>query len=270
MFNNKVFKYRTFNEFSITELNNRTWWFSTAKSFNDPFEFKFVENIIVPKNRKDLIEWLTHDDINQSEIDYLESASISELLDGVNNLVKHTKDEHNSILSDKENTRICCLSQECKDPLMWSHYTDGMKGFVVIYNQFKTQSGEFLPCIPVCYVNEPPIITFETIKLENSHGGFELNRKLIATKHNRWSYEKEVRFIVCPRHGDKMLSRVKLRDGGIFDLPEDAIFGVIVGEYMTKDHFKVIETICKSNNYKMYKASMNSSKYEIDIAETGS
>jgi len=270
LFVDKIFKYRTFNEFSITELNNRTWWFSPANNFNDPFEFKFVEDICIPNNRDALIEWLMHDNASQSEINYLQTASINELLQGVHKLVQSTKESHNLVLADRVKTRICCLSQEYKDPLMWSHYTNGMKGFVVIYNQFKTQNDEFIPSIPVDYVSEPPSITFESMKLGNSQDGLELNRRLIATKHNRWSYEKEIRFIACPQHGHEMLSRIKLRDGGILDLPEDSIFGVIVGEYMPIDHFKVIETICTANNYKIFKAKTNSAKYEIDICEIGS
>jgi hypothetical protein len=270
LFVDKVFKYRTFNEFSIAELNNRTWWFSPVKDFNDPFEFKFVEDISIPNNREALVEWLMHDKASQSEIDYLKQAPTDELIDGVNKLVQSTKENHNVVLADRENTRICCLSQEFQDPLMWSHYTNGMKGFVVIYNQFKTKSGEFLPSIPVDYVEEPPIINFESMKLSNSQDGLELNRKLIATKHSRWSYEKEIRFIACPQHGYEMLSRIKLRNGGILDLPNDAIYGVIVGEYMPTEHFKVIETICEANSYRIFKAKTNSDKYEIDVCEMGS
>lgn len=267
MFRNKVFKYRTFNEYSISELNNKTWWFACAKDFNDPFEFRFTENIVIPEDRESLEKWLLHSDSSSDEITYINQAPTADLLEHAQKLVKSSLENHNAILSDRSKTRICCLSQECSDPLMWSHYTNGMKGFVVIYNQFKTTNDEYLPAIPVDYDAEPPVITFEDLKLSNANDGLKLNTKLIATKHNRWEYEKELRFISCEGHEHEMLSRIKLRNGGVLDLPEDAIYGVIVGENMPNDHFRVIETICNANDYKIFKAKTKLDKYEVDIFE---
>nr|WP_275690398.1 DUF2971 domain-containing protein [Photobacterium alginatilyticum] len=150
---------------------------------------------------------------------------------------------------------------------MWSHYTDGMKGFVIVYNQFKTLDDDYLPMLPVKYVRTPPTITLDDLKLDSRDEGFLLNQKLIASKHDRWAYENEVRFISCPESGHEMLSRIKLRNGGILDLPDNSIHGVIVGEKMPASNLKLLQTICTHNQYKMYKASISSGEYQVEISE---
>jgi hypothetical protein len=265
LFNKNIFKYRTFNEYSLSELNNKTLWFSAVKDFNDPFEFKFIEDIRIPHKREVIVDWLFQSDMTQKEIHYLKTAPTSELIEGVSALVEHQREKHIRTLADRKNTRVCCLSAEYKDPLMWSHYTDGMRGFVIIYNEFMTVDNQTIPYLPVRYTDAPPVITLESIKADTFERAFDLNVSLIATKHNRWSYEKEIRLITCPNHEIQSLSTAKLTRGGILELPQDSIFGVIVGEYMDDSHFKLIETICNSKNYKMFKANTNKSSYDITI-----
>ncbi|WP_318464085.1 DUF2971 domain-containing protein [Photobacterium leiognathi] len=257
MFEKKLFKFRCFSEYSISDLNNKTMWFSCANDFNDPFEFQYKLDISIPTEREAVESWLTSKDASPEEVAYVKQAPLEDLIDSAKKLTESTVKNHIAPLSDRFSTRIICLSQGCTDPLMWSHYTDGMKGFVIVYNQFKTLDDNFLPMLPVKYVPAPPTITLDDLKLDSREEAFLLNQKMIGSKHERWAYENEVRFISCPESGHEMLSRIKLRNGGVLDLPENAIHGVIVGEKMPASNLKLLQTICTHNKYKMYKASIS-------------
>ncbi|MBB1315930.1 DUF2971 domain-containing protein [Aliivibrio sp. SR45-2] len=270
MFENKLFRFRTFSQYSLSELNSKTLWFSSVKTFNDPFEFQYTLDLTLPDGYNEIREWLLSTSQSEPENQFILKSDYETLQRVAKNGIDSLVNGHVTTLSDKIKTKICCLSQEYQDPLMWAHYTDGMTGFAIIYNAFNTIDDETFPALYVKYVDEPPIIDADCLNLGSVEDGFELNSRMIASKHSRWAYEKEIRFISCPEHKDEFLRRVKLRDGGIMDLPDYAIHGVIFGYKINKDNLKLLESICHHNNYKMYRADILKDKYEINVVEFAS
>jgi hypothetical protein len=267
MFKDKLFRFRQFSQNSIAELNNRTLWFSSAKDFNDPFEFMHQIDLTLPEDDDAIKNWLISSVQSEKELTYIESLDNVRRRELAQREVDNLVNGHVKTISCTSTTKICCLTKEYRDPLMWSHYTNGMTGFVIVYNPFDTIDGKTFPALPVRYVKEPPIIDADCLNLASNADGFELNTRLIATKHERWAYEQEFRFICCPEHPNEFLQRVKLRNGGIMDLPDYAIHGVICGYKMRPDDYKVVQSICKHNKYKMYKAEIHSDRYEVIVSE---
>ncbi|CAH7014562.1 DUF2971 domain-containing protein [Vibrio chagasii] len=285
MFKEKLFRFRSFSQFSLLELNNRTMWFSDVESFNDPFEFRFNLDLKLPKDREKLIQFLrftesdldgdhkfTKQDIRDFILKYdkqLAQLSDKELHDKATELIKNDKKERIENTFEKHKTKVCCLSKTFDDPLMWAHYTDGMKGFAIIYNEFLTREGKNIAALNVNYVDDIPIINYKDFRLKSSSDGLKLNTKMLASKHKRWSYEQEIRFFSSPRHPYSIMRNVKLRNKGVMDLPDNAIFGVIVGCKMSVDNLKIIHDICNRSGYKLYKANLKKENYQIDITPIG-
>ncbi len=280
MFKGKLFRFRNFNQFSILELNNKTLWFSNVASFNDPFEFKFNVSTEPPKSASDQFEFLkltkeelesdtekTDEEKDKIVLNYndrlkllppeeLKSYTKERLEEVVKNNVRH--------IIENDSTKVCCLSKKCDDPLMWAHYTDGMRGFVIIYNEHTTKDGKVIPALHVNYVDSVPTLDYNILKLKSQEDGFRLNTSILASKHHRWAYEEEIRLFSSIGHKYEIMNHVKLRNGGVMDLPDDAIYGVIIGYKMSEDNIRLIKDICTTHDYKLYMASANE-QYGVDI-----
>ena len=71
MFENKLFRFREYNQYSLSELNNKTLWFSSAKSFNDPFEFQYELDLALPGTEEGIRNWLLSTSHTESERAFL-------------------------------------------------------------------------------------------------------------------------------------------------------------------------------------------------------
>jgi len=88
------------------------------------------------------------------------------------------------------NRGVCCLSALNDHLLMWGHYADGHRGFCL---QFDTaEDPMFERATEVHYSRDLP-----TVSIQDSLGtpNPELITKVLATKHEDWSYEREWRVI---------------------------------------------------------------------------
>ena len=87
------------------------------------------------------------------------------------------RDIINLLKTEKDKTRICSLSKDYKQTLLWSHYADGHKGCC-----FEVVPKDLEAIMSVHYVCELPIVNNDT-------GG----RELLSHKSKLWEYEQEVR-----------------------------------------------------------------------------
>lgn len=150
-----LYKYVPFNEYSLQILINKEVWFPKAIDVNDPFEFKYtlerMEMDGIPINRESL-----------------EKARNDALQRGV-----------------------FCLSEINDNILMWSHYTEGHKGFCIEF--IRANDNDLGPnsCVPVIYPNDNaiPMIKNEDLETPNTFA------KIATTKSKQWSYEREWRVI---------------------------------------------------------------------------
>lgn len=112
-----------------------------------------------------------------------------------------------------EKIGICCFSRSGDDALMFSHYADGHRGCCLEFDEAYTDDS-FATVFPalaslerreVEYREEPPLLRYFEASL------FEVLRVAYFTKHVRWSYEQEVRFVRFAGAGSEKFRREALR-----------------------------------------------------------
>jgi len=161
------YKYRPFDDRSISMLANNQLYFTSPPEFNDPFDCAAQE---------DIFEGLLQT-INEMK-KYPSMSTIMEMQYKV-----------------LQNIGILTLTK-CPDSiLMWAHYTDNHKGFCL---GFKNNPG--LDSIkPVNYVtNRPKNTAYQYTSMEDKNCDAILAKfitELIYTKYIDWRYEEEWRAI---------------------------------------------------------------------------
>lgn len=211
----KLYKYQSFNEYSIKNLTNQQIFFCSPLHFNDPFDCAIDFNINYHNGfiLNYLLDYL--DNIESEEKDNWVSLDVSDstiknkplkelivetdsnVLD--NPVVNHFKEAINNgstdILKDilrKEyfsELGVVSLSKKNNDILMWSHYAKGHRGFCL---EFDTQYEPFNRSKRVRYSKNIPDVDIKDWKDGNLTGNV---LSPILTKYETWQYEKEYRII---------------------------------------------------------------------------
>lgn len=134
------------------------------------------------------------------------------------------------LASHFDNVGITCFCRSLTNPLLWSHYADAHRGFVVAYDKTHPHfGGEALKkgfLHDVRYEDAVPDIE------RLSANDFWLST--VTTKHTCWSYEQEVRLVA--KQGDRLI-----------EVPVDMIKAVVFGTQMTAERVAVCtEAITRS------------------------
>jgi len=108
-------------------------------------------------------------------------------------LREHTENE-NYI----KNARICCLTENYKNDVMWAHYADNNTGCVIGFRLLKHIDTPFIAAKKIKYTDGKPEIG-SALNFLLYGDTFELRRKtheaICFTKDIKWSYENEWRTI---------------------------------------------------------------------------
>lgn len=161
--NYRLFRYRTFNEYNVDNVKNKSMWMSYPDDFNDPFEFA------TRLKSDDTILRLFGNEIPDLKEIYERAKQ------------KREKLRKKSL---KEFT-VCCFMEANDSELMWSHYTNGHQGFCIEYDFSEKRFNDFL--YPVCYRDD----VFE-MDLSNPKKTY---LSVQITKSRAWEYENEWRII---------------------------------------------------------------------------
>jgi hypothetical protein len=148
----KMYKYYALNLNNVAALHDGYFWLSNPADFNDPFD---------------------------CNLHLVEHENIEEL----NNKVKRA--------NDVSNIGVTCFSEVLKEPLMWGHYTNNYKGFVVEFNPLKTTVQ--LDATKRKHSLNPVMYFSKFIKVKNTDS-FAMEY-LLTAKSKKWKYEREWRFI---------------------------------------------------------------------------
>ena len=199
--------YRYCNCKTFDFLKNDTFSLTKPTEFNDPYDS------LLYINREHIIEYLNEEldkfstfQSEQEKIDEKQThyKKLDELIDL-------------SLKSLKQSSLIACLSETFESILMWSHYANNHKGFVLSYNFKegtniqKTRTTEFADnmLLPVSYSNNRFDAT-EYVKFHYKDNFMKCFRdnttnepffdklfyyKYLLFKSKDWSYEREWRII---------------------------------------------------------------------------
>ena len=200
--------------------------FSQPETLNDPFEYK-PQYSRLQKSLKEI-------GINCDPIKFDKRAAetLGKIKEGMR------------IIS--QDTLVLCLSKKRNNLLMWSHYTDCYKGFVIGFDSnspfFEPNSeGDTSVGLDVKYSNKRPKFPhYEEGQKDEVINKFF--KKLITTKSRHWSYEKEIRFLATPKicrqieaplpKCKELTEKVKELPIYVRDFPRESVNEIIIGHRM--------------------------------------
>lgn len=146
-FENCLFRYRKLNgadrEKNIDALKNNRLYFSTPVNFNDPYDNRmYVDKdkieFVIREDWKHMDEFLSNmEKYNYLYAQYGKMLSYSkkntqlknEFLKMIRNTIDTIKDNYRNYM------KIICFSEEYNSELMWSHYAENHKGFLIAYDR---------------------------------------------------------------------------------------------------------------------------------------
>lgn len=162
---------------------------------------------------------------------------------------------------------VFCLTPKAGNMLMWAHYTDSHRGFVVGFNmrsdffRFEKYSGQWCPRKVNYLENRHIIKNLSDITREELEA-------MIYTKAKCWDYEKEYRML-CELNCCSQVSSNNKIIRGFHTVPPSAISCVIFGASMDE---KIIEKNCNElamqngcSHIKKRKAALNPKSYSLQI-----
>lgn len=174
----RLYKYYSFDS-GLAAIKSRKYGFRRPTNFNDPFELSFFSNSKEYGSEKSQLH-STIDQIRQSVV-------------------------------------ILSLTRTPKNPLMWAHYGQDHKGFVIGYDVndrfLKSYKYNVIPVDDgeVVYTNTKSRHVFNSTSMQKlrdtylsisgdsdvriDNEGKSLSRKIFLTKHASWVYEEEVRVV---------------------------------------------------------------------------
>lgn len=236
-------------------------WFSNPHYFNDPFDCKCLMNVKGCK-RNDIKKFWKYNAKNSGKD--LDDINIIREIEQVTDF--HTKNKVlfnniiNKVLKDTHEStkkfRILCLSQNYSDILMWAHYADGHRGFVLQFDTKILKDNFIAPLRKVIYPPKeslPSIVDF-----------FKFNKEemFLTTKSSHWKYEQEWRILKHIEEGDDLEDK-----GNIYKFKKGLITGIILGceisdadksrIYMWKNHGQLLA--------KIYIADKDENSYKIKV-----
>lgn len=249
----KLYIYCPFNAEKLGILVNSKVWASSADKFNDPFdmaiEIRLPETIkdclIVLKAGLDLPKVVDkiRDNLEKEIALIAESGSFTERTKG---LCKSVQESHIQI--NIERMGVVCFSASKESMLMWSHYADGHKGFVI---EFETNSSLFKHLFKVCYPKELPNIPMAQFISEGMKGINTSSNLLVTSKFKGWSYEKEYRMIYTkPNH--------------LYDLP-GRISAVYAGTKMKQSHLLTLANTILEKDIQLFQSHKSRQHYSLDF-----
>jgi hypothetical protein len=234
------YKYRGGNTFErdITSIAEDYFWASSIEQLNDPFEAVFDTKQLKP-----------------------EISNIVQLLGVELNSV--TNDALNKVIQQLERLTsmvatlgVFSLARDYNNHLLWAHYAAGHTGFCVGYETdiLKRYLTDYFfanhQVLEVVYSKEPSVFATKDIMHLSTQGSIPFFQKMVATKLDSWSYEKEVR-IVADSSGKKS-----------HDFR--AVQTIYFGARMPQDQIRTVMEKLQGRGISYYRMSYSSNSYKLD------
>ena len=252
------YKYLPFTDGALKTIEEGTMKFTCPLDFNDPFDFLphyDAERIKhVPSIRKDLFK-AAGDRRGLSPAQRIQQRP--QFVARLRNRILDGTFAHDIM----RGVGVVCLSKRPLSTLMWSHYSDFHRGFLLEFripvmgtSEDAALSNDRLLPLPVTYTNERPIIYIGEAQPE------DMVNKVALTKSLDWDYEAE----------ERVIERIK--GPGIFPYRRDDILcSVVAGMRMGKKEYDVLSSLVSSlvktslPNLKLYRAFPSKDSYSLEI-----
>lgn len=249
----KLYKYVPFSEGAKCIISQGTLKFSSCNEFNDPFDC--IVEFDTDKARGHLLK--RNDLLHKSGalIGLSPAQKIIRKHEFVNKLVGQL--ERDAFLNDiATKWGVCSLSTTPTNILMWSHYADHHRGFVV---EFTTDQNNpkalnrpeyYLLSWPVTYTDDVPV-------RDISKRDFDSVEQQFLHKATDWKYENEYRCLA---------SKAGV---GVHEIDKSMITSVIAGVKMAPERINELRQLISSSGLDeqiiFKQARMKKGKYELEL-----
>lgn len=249
-------------------LENGRIVFSLPSSFNDPFE---CSPVIAPVKNRNIIKAFDTKAF-ETRLQSLSPEHVPQTSRQLKKLRRSVREERKSLLPNLDKTlargaqaamtkgfatdlAVLCLCNSHDNLLMWAHYADHHKGFVIEF-EAKDQGIQNLGCAhQVKYAEERPLHNFP------QRGTLDL----VLTKSTHWSYEQEYRIL-------RKITELNCmeKDGRQLyycDLPTDRISGIYLGARIAPEHAERVRRAILGKNVKCFEGKISAQRFEIEFSE---
>jgi len=293
----KLYKYVTSERTDV--LENQEIRFSQPGSLNDPFELRphilvqrenldpdeVVRSNVLDEQLREAYKSLAsvfpaaYSSFEEFKSDFERQIDAAKSLVVANNKFKGPGPDRSEFAESvidffDERFGILSLTKTPKNFLMWSHYSEEHRGFVI---QLDTESNFFngerrgiSEPVKVSYSNKRPAVYWEPSGLTEEQLNYHYIDNFLTTESKEWGYEEEWRVIKRLDRSDRTLEEDCDWDVPIelFEFPADAISGIVFG-VRTSDKIKRNITDLVSNppyeHVDVAVAEIHESEYRIVV-----
>ncbi len=304
----KLFRYRKFTDYNLNDFDKDVISLSRPYSFNDPYDAllkvdkeKFLSSIFNIRHKEKIVEFINKyrsifDAFNIEEphktnilkfvqnIENIPNENITQCFEENKPIVDYFYDlaKNEAFAYLKQSPRIACFSEDVASTLMWAHYADSHKGFVIEYN-LNEYVGACINCdkektctdkhceriLPVRYSDKRfdatsllvYAINMKLYSLISPNPIIPMDDELIVqksliTKSLDWKYEKEWRLISFSKNYSS--KQIQLKPKAIY-----------LGLEMSDINKKILVNLAKEKEIPIYQMNINldSEKYSLEYTE---
>lgn len=172
---------------------------------------------------------------------------------------------------------VLSLSKKPDNILMWGHYADSHKGFVIEFDEThpffdqRKKEGEIQGYVrKVNYLRKRPKITLYDSSLNNDENMKIWIEQFIWFKNIDWEYEQEWRMIYTFKDKEDAVTKVDT-DIFLFPLPIDCVKSIILGCRMSEENKGRLRTILRNHSkyhhIQIFQAVEDEKEFKINICK---
>jgi hypothetical protein len=266
--------YKYLNPSRVDVIENLSIRFSQPSALNDPFEatalIKFSHSL-KNESEREFEKIIDEEGIDRNDPEYavIRDEILSELYSNIEKIT-HPKRVGDEVMELVESAQgVLSLSRTKESLLMWAHYGDSHKGYVLGLDEnhafFKAPDMRGRPTSPMN-------VTYTTQRLFVDADRDNYREILLCTKSLEWAYEEEVR--VFRTFGSRFSDFEKNTKGQIhlFSIPHDCIREVYFGANCgAQTRERILGAIDRHKlNVKVYSAHLLFEKYALGFTEISS
>lgn len=265
-----IYKYASVNKFSLGIITLGDLYFSSAKSFNDPFDtaghVSFDAGAVTRKMEMRGMVERNMPELSRKEVRRLADKRLRAIKAGG----KEREEIVRGLLQQQryEKFGICCTTPKRNNLLMWAHYADHHKGIclgldtdvlkryvVAAAKQFRT----YIEALPVTYQTDYPEVNFyegSVTNPEDFESRWDITMRLVGTKSVHWGYEEEMRLVLWDGAG----KRLRCGPG----LVREVVLGCRVSDEDEQAVLRAVEAA--DSNAKVLRAGLHPHRFELEVA----
>jgi Protein of unknown function (DUF2971) len=158
---------------------------------------------------------------------------------------------------------VLSLSEVHDHLLMWSHYADQHRGFVI---EFDSENRFFAPVYGHSQPGLLARVDYSDTRPHLSHSTLNRPESLLRTA-TIWSYEREWRMIKYLEQADKHIPRENELPVSLFAFPPEAIMAIYTGAKMLPDSYTKLTSIISSDarykHVRMHHMQLSANEYRL-------